>query len=204
MRDFSQFGEQAIILKYFNGHVGTALSCGENDGEFLSNVRALILLEFGAVLVEPSPTPFAKLKALYEGNPAVTCINAAICDHDGVIDLWDSGTHLNKGDTALLSTTIEHETEKWKASTSFNKIQCRAMTVATLLAECGQTQFDMISIDTEGQDYAILRQMDLTAMGCRLLCVETNGIEPEKYVAYARGHGMRLLHRHAVNLIFAR
>lgn len=206
MKDYSQNGEGAIIAKYFGGAPGFFLSIGENDGECLSNVRALALAGWGGVCVEPAPVAFRKLDALYGDTLNVVAVNAAITTQDGPIDFYDSGTHLKKGDTSLLSTTRPEELARWKKSGEvFTKTTVRGITFKTLLAECGQGHFDFITIDAEGVDWLIVQQIDLTAVGCRMLCVEANqSPDRQKFVDYAAGYGMRLHWKSYENLIFVK
>ncbi len=225
MKDHSQNGEQRIILDYFGDSRGTVLDIGANDGVTFSNSRALIELGWSAVLVEPAEIAYGKLVQLYleqmqdaPGAPEVEVVNAAITTQDGPIDFYDSGTHLKKGDTSLLSTTRPKELARWKGSgEQFTKTTVRGITFATLLKECGvfinrdptmtatnQARFDMISIDAEGADYDILTQIDLTAVGCRMLCVEYNHEGQGRFTAYAEKHGMKLKWRCVENLIFTR
>lgn len=204
MKDYSQNGEQRIILEYFGNSRGTFMDCGANDGALLSNSRALALLGWSGVCIEPAPVAFAKLQALYADRPDVRCINAAITTQDGPIDFYDSGTHLHKGDTSLLSTTRPEELARWKRSgEQFTKTTVRGITFSGLLMQLPwPVVFDFISIDAEGADYDILRQIDLRAVGCRLLCVETNGKENQKFIDYCAGHGMRLHRSVSENLLF--
>lgn len=223
MKDFSQSGEQKIILNYFGDRKGAFLDCGANDGVVLSNTRALAELSWKGICIEPSPSAFEKLRWNYFNNMDVTVVNAAITTADGPIDLYDSGTHLKKGDVALLSTTVPSEMDRWKKSGEvFTKTTVRGITFQTLLSECGLVQgnvidytdkippviaqFDFISIDAEGMDVVILRQIDLTAVGCQLLCIEFNqNRETEAAIrAHCQYHGMKLLHKNYENLIFER
>lgn len=222
MKDFSQGGEQAVILKYFGAEPAAFLSIGENDGQTFSNVRALALLGWGGTCIEPAPTAFSKLAELYSVSSAVQCVQAAITTRDGPIDFYDSGTHLKKGDTSLLSTTRPGEMVKWKRSgETFTRTTVRGITFATLLSECGLTlsrvpdytdaippdvaRFDFISIDCEGADWEITKQIDLTAVGCRMLCVEGNhSPDRQNFIDYAAKHGMKLHFVNYENLIFAR
>ena len=223
MNDFSQNGEQAVFLQYFGERKGRFLDIGANDGVTLSMSRALALLGWNGVCVEPSPSAFYKLDALYrfDENPAtIHCINAAVTTQDGPIELYDSGTHLRKGDTALLSTTVPAEMERWKNShEQFTKIMVRGITFSTLLKECGMAhpyeskpsahppnvaRFDFITIDAEGADWSILRQIDLRAVGCSMLCIEVNQGPTSHITDYCRGHGLNLRHRSYENMIFAR
>jgi len=223
MKDYSQSGEQKIILDYFKAPrwtklTGTFLDIGANDGCTLSNTYALAQNGWRGVLVEPSPAAFAKLLDLYA--PSVygqtqnlsqlktgfaTLVRAAITDKNGPVDFYDSGTHLKKGDVALLSTTRPEEMGRWKKSgEQFTKTTVRGITFETLMKETGERQFDFISIDAEGMDYEILKQIDLKSVGCQLLCVEYNAKDAAKFIAYAREAGMGLLHRNYENLLFCR
>jgi FkbM family methyltransferase len=222
MKDYSQSGEQKIILDCFGSSIGTVLDIGANDGVTFSNSRALIELGWRACLVEPAELPFAKLKELYmpdqqlpdgsliygtgiNGVTHLLCVNAAITTADGPLDFYSSGTHLKQGDTDLLSTTRPEELARWKKSGEvFTKTTVRGITVKTLLAETGLTRADFISIDAEGVDYDILRQLDLTALSTRMVCVEVNRADQRPFDDYCASHGMRLLHRNFENAIYCR
>jgi FkbM family methyltransferase len=215
MKDYSQNGEQLLITRYFQGRQrGTLLSVGENDGETFSMARALMLDGWRGVLIEPSLAAFQKLCTLYGAPDAgvmseiklgqATLVRAAITDKDGPIDLYDSGTHLKKGDVALLSTTRPEEMDRWKPSgETFTKTSVRGITFKTLMEQAGESHFDFVSIDAEGADYSILCQIDLRAVGCELLCVEYNAKDEHKFIGYAVGAGMKLVHRNYENLLFS-
>lgn len=234
MKDFSQNGEQKIILDYFgyrieNGKAAVTprvppvvLDAGANDGLTFSNSRALIELGCSAVLVEPADIAFRKLlkncdaelpeNASCEyvhkmgGNYSeLFLVNAAITPTDGPVDFYDSGTHLHKGDTGLLSTTRPEEIARWKKSgETFTKTTVRGITFETLMRETGVRHFDFISIDAEGADFDILKQIDLTQVGCRMLCVEVNARGDKEFTEYAKKHGLHLHWSCYENRIYAR
>ena len=208
MKDFSQSGEQKIILDYFGDFRGTVLDIGANDGITLSNSRALVELGWRAVLVEPAAEAYRKL-VLNNANAVfsdrVQTVQAAISSTDGPLDFYSSGTHLKKGDTDLLSTTQEAELARWKKSGEvFTKTTVRGITFATLLKETGLKEAHFVSIDCEGVDLLVLRQIDLTALGTRMVCVEVNRNDQRPFDEYCEGHGMRLLHRNWENAIYCR
>lgn len=202
MKDHSQNGEQQVILDYFADKTGTFLSIGENDGVTLSNVRALALLGWKGVCVEPADEPFEKLQNLYDGT-GVECWKIAIGNKDGIEDFWDMGSHLGSDDTSLLATTKESELLRWKGTVDFRKTQCLVWTFASLLENSSYKKFDFVSIDAEGLDYDILSQMDLRKMGVQMVCVEWNSIDKEKYVNYCGNYGLILVEENFENLIFA-
>ncbi len=203
MTDHTQHGEGKIIAEYFGSFVGTFLDVGANDGRTFSNTYDLWNRGWTGTLIEPSPTAFAKLAAIH-ANSGCNLVNAAITKTEGWISFWDSGPHLNRGDSALLSTTVESETHKWrKAGTAFTKTTVRGITFDTFLFESPVKRFDFISIDCEGADWDVLVQMDLAELGCRFLCVETNSVDDDKFIRLVAPQGLRLVEKNYCNLMFA-
>lgn len=203
---YSQSNEDIIIARYFNGRTGTLLSLGENDGKTLSNVLNSIEQGWGAVLVEPSKAAFEKLKALHKDRDNVVCFSIAIGESDGVADFYESGEHLGTGDTSLISTLIPAEIDRWKGSKfdNFTKTQTTVMTWQSFIGQFEKPVFNLITIDCEGLDYFIMKQMDLNVLGCEMLIVEYNGIDELKYMAVAAQYGMKLHEKNFENLIFVR
>ena len=198
---YSQNLEDQIIGNYFKGLPGNFLSIGENDGITLSNTYALTLAGWHGVCVEASPSAFEKLTATHKGNSYIQLIHAAATDYNGEIVLHESGSHLGVGDVALLSSTIKSETVKWVKDT-FTEVTVPAVNFATLLGLSKIKNFDFISIDCEGCEICMLKQMDLKALGCKLLCVEYNSKDQYLYDNIVVPQGYRLIHKNGENLIY--
>lgn len=198
---YSQNNEEQIIQDYFAAlgiTKGNFLDIGAYNGVDLSNTRKLMEQGWGGVCIEPQPDIYESLCENCELFLNVTCIEAAIGNHNGIVTLHSNNT--------FYSTLVESETERWKGSEEFTKISCEISTFQALIDklehwEQKPQQFDFISIDCEGMDYDVLIQMDLTELGCKLLCVETNGVETQKYVEYCQKFGMHEIARNAENLI---
>lgn len=202
---YSQNREEEVILDYFKDQIGgKLLDIGANDGITLSNSRALIEQGWRADLVEPSPKAFTKLKILYDGNTDVDLHEIAVGEDKEVI-LYESSTHLNRGDIGLLSTTVRGEMERWTKE-EFTPVKVKSLPFAAFLDVSTLKQFDFINIDAEGQDWGILQQMDLTALGCKLLCIEWNGNKSlqQSYFIYCREHGLYPIHTNSENIIYAK
>jgi len=205
MKRYSQNDEQDWIAAYFGPYVGTFLDAGANDGRTLSNTHALALKGWSGACVEPSPTAFPKLRELYADRKDIECHNVGLCEGNGPAILHESGEHLGKGDTSLLSTVKPSELRRWEGSgVPFNNVEMECVTFLELLRRSEFAQFDFISIDIEGLDYEVLSQIDLTHIGCRMLIVEFNGIDEHRYVQYCREYGMHLWKKNAENLVFIR
>jgi FkbM family methyltransferase len=174
---YSQGNEEIEIAKYFNDYKGTLLSLGENNGQFLSNALGLIENGWKALLLEPATNAYNELRNLHINNNDVVCLNFAISDYCGKAIFYDSGTHLGKGDKSLLSSLNKNEITKWLPTTTFEQDTVEVIDVDRLLKISPFKIFEFISVDCEGEDLKILRQMDLVKLGCRLICIEHNGNE---------------------------
>jgi len=199
---YTQNKEQEYILEYFKDFKGTLLDIGANDGKTFSNSLALIEQGWNAVLVEPSPCTFEKLSKLHAKNKNVTCLNVAIGTDKCKMKFYESGHHLkDKSDYALLSTLDANETIKWrKAGIEFKEIDVDVITMDEI-----KGNFDFITIDAEGLDIDILKQIDLT--NTKLLCIEWNSIIANKLVIleYCSQFGMnKIIYESCENLLICR
>lgn len=207
---YSQGMEEDYIIKFFInkaiGH-GMLLSIGENDGKTFSNSLRLIELGWDAVLIEPAPETFQKLKTLHADRPNVRCIECAITETDGTFDFWDSGSHIGNGDSSLLSTVVESELDRWPGSRNeFVARKVKGITYESLeLFYVGPQQYKFISIDAEGLDLQILKQIDLRHT--ELLCIEWNSNSEIKsgIMEYTAKFGMNnIIYQNGENLLIAR
>jgi len=203
---YSQNSEERIVGDYFNGVIGTLLDIGANDGKTLSNSLFLIEKGWSAVLVEPSPTTFGKLSQLHKGNYNVFCKQVAISDFNGDADFFESGEHLGNGDTSLLSSLDSEEIKRWRNTTTFEPIKVSVVDWNTFLNNSQIKKFDFISIDAEGVDITILKQMNLKELGCKCLIIEWNSIPRNKdeIDAIVIIQGYKLIHQNGENLIYAK
>ena len=202
---YTQNNEEQIILDYFSKHNGTltVLDIGANDGKTFSNSLRVIEEGWNAVLVEPSPKAFAKLKELHGNNSNVICVQSAITNVNGTFELQESSTLLNQGDVSLVSSIKVEETERWRnANVLFSPVFVMGLDFKTFMVAIDQYKFDLISIDVEGFDYDVLSQINLTEVGCKMLIVEFNGKEKEKFVDYCSKYSMKLISENPENLIF--
>jgi FkbM family methyltransferase len=199
---YSQNKEEEIILDYLKGYVGTFVSIGENDGVTFSNVRALAERGWSGVMIEPDPEAFSRLEKLYLEYKGLYTYNYAIGDHNGKKILQKSSSLLKNGDTGLVSTFNASEMERFKSVVKYTPIEVQQYTWRTALNRWSIQEFDVVSIDVEGNEMQILPDMDLSKT--KLLCIEHNGrqdlkLEYEKYL-----EGFRLIYTSAENLIYVR
>ena len=192
MKDFSQSGEQAHILRHFQGRIGTFLDIGANDGRTFSNTHALAQLGWVGVCVDASPRAFSSLVETYNENPRIQLLNVAVTDTDGPITLHEA--------TDTLLSSLDAEQRKTWGQFEFKEVIVDGVTFAKLMDGVAPTGFDFISIDAEGHDLDILRQMDLDELGCKMLCIEHGGRQSEIRALCP----WRVIHDNGINLILAR
>lgn len=205
MNTYAQNKEDLFIADYFKGQTGTLLSIGENNGLDLSNARALLEQGWVGHCVEPSSV-FYDLKRLYLGNEHVHCYNVAIGEQQGIVDFYESGAHVPNGtDKALVSTLDFNETQRW-VNVDFKKIKVNVVPFNFLWEMTDFAKFDFISIDAEGHDLAILRQIDLQSVGCKCLIIEHNGSAELKgrYECICEDFGLKPALSNSENIIFIR
>lgn len=208
MKDYSQHIEQIVISNYFGNFIGTLLDIGANDGITFSNSRHFLEQGWYGVLVEPSEKTFDRLvinSMPFTGK--VILHNVAIGEHVGETDFYESGELIGAGDHSLVSSMKVHETDRWRRKSKpedpiveYTKTKVPVIDFATLLENSGNPQFEFITIDVEGMELEILRQIDFNTIGCQLICIEYNGRD---YEEYDRLIPFPVIYKNRTNLIYA-
>lgn len=204
---YSQFNEDNLIITYFNfkygvNYKGCVLDIGANDGTTISNSKLFIEKGWFADLVEPAAIPFKKLQEYYNHNSNVKLHNIAISNKDETVIFYESSSLYSEADSGLLSTIVEKEKERYIGyGMKFNEYQVKALSFNSFKKQALCNGWDFITCDTEGNDYTILEQINLTEVGCKCLCIEHNNVEIDKYIDYAKKYNFRELYRNDVNII---
>lgn len=168
MTDYSQAGEQAIILERFREGIeakapGRFLDIGAWNAKEFSNTRALYELGWSGVMIEPSPGPMRGLLAEYGKEERITLISAAASTSPGLIKL-------NISDDAVSSPDGPHY-ETWKpAATFIGPLMVPAITLDQIFNQFGG--FDFVNIDAEGVSADLFLQMLAMQVFPKCVCVE--------------------------------
>jgi FkbM family methyltransferase len=193
-----------IVSRYGSDFKGTILDLGANDGITLSNSRFFIENGWRGILVEAGKLPYQKLMTTI--LPNTIAINSAIGNENGFLTFYESTNLLDANDVGLVSSLVADETQRWRnAGIGFTEYQVECFTWESFRDKfhLKSQNFDIISIDIEGMDYDVLIQMNLNELGCKILCVEFNGVNKNKYVEYANKFNLHLVNENAENLIFS-
>ena len=199
---YSQNNEEQVLLDYFKNFKGNLLDIGANDGIILSNSRKLLELGWSGDLIEPSPKAFKKLKKLYSRKRKIKTYNLAIAEYTGIMLLFASGTHLNNGDSCLLSTLSLKDKEKWQSTTEYNEVNVDVFTWNDFNKE--NKKYDFITIDAEGYDLIILKQLNLNELECKCLCIEHNGINLNAINEEMSKYNYKVISQNLENIIYAK
>jgi len=199
---FSQNQEEKYILEYFGDYVGTFIDLGSNDCSTFSNTRALALKGWSGIFVDPCVEAIERCKKLYNGNKGFYFYPWAISDHNGNAVLQESGPLCSASDIGLVSTFHQHEKDRFKRTVKYESVEVKTFKWKTALNRWKIKEFDMISMDVEGDELNILPDMDLSKT--KLIVIEWNS-KPElkkEYDYYLKE--FKVIYTSGENLIYAR
>lgn len=209
---YSQNNEEKIIADFFGDFKGRVLDIGANDGKTYSNSLKLIENGWAAVLVEPSPTCVEKIRTLHADNKNVNVLQVAVGSETGEAIFHESGRlnvpELPSENISLVSTLVEGEKKRWEPlKMDWTKYPVKVFNWKDLLKEFNLTEddFDFISIDAEGVDLEILKQINLSRV--KLICVEYNTDQSVKreILEHTGKYGMdKIIYETGENLILCR
>jgi FkbM family methyltransferase len=156
---------------------------GANDGYQGDHLRPLVLSKpWRGIMVEPQPDAFRRLARNYGGLSRIALENAAIADRDGRLpfyeiappadpDAWELvGPYDQLGSLsrdALLSHGWIADLEQRIVRT---EVDC--LRFESLCEKHDVRRIDLLLIDTEGHDYEVLKQLDLSVHRPRLIAFE--------------------------------
>lgn len=206
MVDYSQSGEQSIILEFFRDlPTGHFLDVGAYDGVTYSNTKALEDLGWEGVCVEPNPDS-AALCAQARRRSRVMPV-ACVADPN-VRDVIFRIPPLPVLST--LSTANDEDVRRICENcgvpfTGYVERRIPAMTIDQILDYARLPRLDFLSIDTEWHNPQTLAGCDLARWSPRLVCIEANGTDEQLPIAaQMERQGYRMLVRHVNNDFYVR
>jgi len=162
----SNDGEDDFVIEYFNNKNNTekkiVVDIGAADGITGSNSRILINnFNWSGILVEPLTDFYQFLLKLYDDNKNVSILNYA-CSIDETDTIIYFGDDQKIGLSSLLiEASISHD---------LNKKQLIKTKKFNNLIE--PKRIDFLSLDTEGNDFKILKDIDYEKYDITVICCE--------------------------------
>jgi len=172
-RSFAQQGEDLILYNLLHHELKletpTYLDIGAGDPVLSNNTYALYCTGSRGVLVEPNPMLVEKLKAVRPGDVVVAAgigVKATTeADYYVIRGRWPLNTFSREDVAELRRQSTEDPVEK--------VIKMPLMQINRLIADHFQHAPDLLSIDIEGMDLAVLRSLDFRAHRPAAICAET-------------------------------
>ncbi len=154
-----------LILENFSAHKKhlTIVQVGACDGATNDPIRDQVAKDSTrAILIEPNPFAFARLQKTYADRPNVTLIQAAIGESDGVAHLYrvkkTEKTDAEVDPTLQIASFYkEHLERHGKKDHEIERITVACRSLSSLAAELELTKIDLLQIDAEGFDAAVVR-----------------------------------------------
>jgi FkbM family methyltransferase len=155
---------------------------GNTSNDFLFNN---INPKFKYIMIEPVPYLFNKLKENYKSYLNVYCLNIAISNYNGFIDIY---TPSEKNDfSKLVGYTSQLSSVNPKHITTFSpeciveKLNINCITLNTLIEKFKIKKLEYLYVDTEGHDYDILMDLNLTNIRPINIIFENKHIDGPKH-----------------------
>jgi FkbM family methyltransferase len=204
MKFSSQAGQDEFLLQnFFRGRRdGVFVDIGAYDGEKFSNSLFFErYMGWHGLCVEPSPSSYARLISLRQS------INEQVCvaDFEGEAEFIDAESETEERMLSGLAERfdprhIEHLNRVKAVRTSRRAPVTR---LETLLERHGMYAVDYCSIDTQGAEFSILRELDLTRFRVSVFTI-ANEYDDPKLLGLMRAKGYELVTAIAKDLVFRR
>ncbi|QUS38544.1 FkbM family methyltransferase [Tardiphaga alba] len=161
------------------------LQIGANDG-YMSDPLNLAIFRHGlrGAFVEPQANYHRELQNTYRGLPGLRYVQKAIASEAGHMTMFSldcsSGRlpRWARGVGTLSADQIRKFGDQIPDIESYIRSQdVPCCTVPELLAEIDERDPDIVVVDAEGLDYAILSQFDFAALTTKLVIYETESME---------------------------
>ncbi|HEX4751163.1 MAG TPA: FkbM family methyltransferase [Bryobacteraceae bacterium] len=215
-QDFSQHGEQEIILDFFSrlpqGFNKYCVDAGAYDGFVGSNSRALFLSGWRGVVIEPNPRAFARLRELYADRTDIAFVQKALSGsrREGVpmkFSVGPSGTaEQDKWMYAQPSTLHDSFATQYEQGHGYvyETLTVSTDTLTNILRQVGAPKdIGFLSIDCEGEDLNIIRELDFENFCPLLICIEADDQSRYLYAEILEPRGYTV-HAHTVGNTFFR
>jgi FkbM family methyltransferase len=153
------------------------LYIGANDG-LSGNLIYEFVVRRGlrAVMVEPVPYVFERLKNNYKNCPSVAVHNVAVGEHDGVAPFYyiRKGKHKPGYDQigSFSRNKVVSQIEFYGDERFIVEQQIQCLTLISLLQKCPGLNFTILILDCEGFDGKVIKQIDFKRLNPNLIIFE--------------------------------
>jgi FkbM family methyltransferase len=163
---YAQNHEDILIDRIFPGEIGTFVDVGACHPVLHSNTRFFYERGWRGVNLEPSRAAFQRF---VDERPEDLNLNLAASDFEGELTFYEVDDHYING-TSTLSAELVPGYLRRGFEVAERRVEVR--TLRSLIAAHGIEPPDLLSIDVEGHEAAVIRGTPLDSWRPRLLVVE--------------------------------
>lgn len=173
---YSQCGEDMILEYLFNAlkiNPVSYLDIGAHHPTYLSNTYLFYEKGGKGVCIEPDPSLFA---AFPEKRPRDTHLNCGVGIQSGQADFYVMST-------STLNTFSKEEAQRYESYGNQRILKVFPMMIRTvndIIERHFEKCPDLVSLDVEGLDYAILQNFDFSRHRPSVFCLETLSYTEDK------------------------
>ncbi len=166
-RIYSEFGEDVVLENIFRGRdLGFYVDVGAHHPFRQSNTYFLYKKGWRGINIDASPISVNLLRRFRKRD---VNIQSLVSDEEKEITFYSFGfSDMNTADPARAEEVRKRTGTNWKTSV------CRSQTLSSILEKHvpPQTQIDLLSVDAEGSDLAVIKSNDWTKFYPTLIFVE--------------------------------
>ena len=151
------------------------IQVGANDGKQFDPIRDYVrYYQWKGILLEPVADYYAELQKNYADCPNLKLINAAIADHEGTATIYrvDPKVNTPKWQQGIASLHKEHHLLSGTMSETMIAESVPCLPLMSLLNDHQITSLDLLQIDAEGCDLAIINSLDFSRIKPEILHFE--------------------------------
>ena len=164
---YAQNREDILLDRLFGDHVGRYMDVGSCHPVVDSNTQFFYERGWRGVNFEPS---FSSFQLFLDHRPEDLSLNLAVSDFDGELTFYEVQDHGINNGTSTLSAEIAEGYRQRGLDVAERRVPVR--TIRSLIDTHGIEPPDLLSIDVEGHEAAVIRGTPLDSWRPRVLVVE--------------------------------
>ena len=189
------------------------IQVGANNSIIADPIRTFIIRDgWSGILVEPLKHIFDNLVENYRGKDNLIFENVAISDKDETRDLW----YLKKTDdpmppwyeglgSFLPEVVLKSSKNIPNIAKYMTKEQVKCVTLETLIKKNNVKKIDVFTVDTEGYDFHIIKQIDFERFKPSIILYENKHLkddEKKQCKKHLRKNGYKLIRKGGNTIAF--
>lgn len=187
-KTYSQFGEDLIIEKYFKNFIGKYVDIGCYHPIKYNNTLLLYKKGWSGTNIDLNPTSIDLFNLFRKKDRNIV---ACLSDKEKKVNMYFDNNF------SSLNSLKKKNIINFKIK-SYTKAKIKTKIFSNLIKD----NFDFLNIDCEGNDYKILKSINLKIFKPRLICIEIDKNDKEKIYKYLNLNGYKLLKQKNVSHIF--